>query len=141
MQTAKIAVSRLLVAGLAAGAWVFVSGLLMAAAFGYREMSAAFGVIGLEVPTGPGTFVTHTLVRFALGVAIVALFAITTQVFAGLKAVVAAAGLAWLLSAFLPFLVMTQWGLFSWSLATKVWAWSAGEFFVAALIARLTYRH
>lgn len=52
MDAAPIAVPRLVAAGLAAGAWVFVSGILRAAAFGYREMSVAFARIGLQVPMG-----------------------------------------------------------------------------------------
>ncbi|MBI4502280.1 MAG: hypothetical protein HY700_14115 [Gemmatimonadetes bacterium] len=140
MSTADIAVPRLLAAGLAAGVWVFVSGILMAAAFGYREMSVAFARIGLQIPMGAGPFVTHTLVRLGLGLAIVLLFVIIAQVFPRGQALLVAAGLAWVLASFFPFLVMTEWRLFPWSLAWKVWGWSAGEFLVAAWIGRLVYR-
>lgn len=140
MSSPDIAVPRLLLAGLAAGVWVFVSGILMAGAFGYREMSVAFARIGLPVPMGTGPFVTHTLVRLGLGIAIVVLFGIAAQAFPRGQAVLVAAGLAWVLASFFPFLVMTEWGLFSWGLAWKVWAWSAAEFLVAALIGRLVYR-
>lgn len=140
MDSTSIAVPRLVAAGLAAGVWVFVSGILMAAAFGYREMSVAFARIGLQVPIGAGPFVTHSLVRLGLGIAIVALFVIMVQVFPGGQALLVAAGLAWVLGSFFPFLVMTEWGLFPWSLAWKVWGWSAGEFLVAAMIGRHVYR-
>lgn len=140
MGSAPIAVPRLVAAGLAAGVWVFVSGIVMAATFGYREMSAGFARIGLQVPMGAGPFVTHTLVRLGLGIAIVALFVIAAQVFPRGPALLVAAGLAWVLASFFPFLVMAEWGLFSWSLAWKVWVWSAGEFLGAAMIGRLLYR-
>lgn len=125
---------RLLAGGLAAGVWVFVSGLLMAAAFGFREMQAAFDAIGFAPSLGAAAFGTHTLVRFVLGFAVVGLVVVMTRVFPPTRAVPAAAALAWLLASFLPMLVMTEWGLFPWSLAWKTWAWSAGEFLVAALL-------
>lgn len=140
MDSAPIAVPRLISAGLAAGVWVFVSGILMAAAFGYREMSVAFSRIALQVPMGAATFVTHTVVRLGLGVAIVVLFVIAARAFPRGHAVLVSAGLAWVLASLFPFLVMTGWGLFPWSLAWKVLGWSAGEFLVAALIGRLVYR-
>ncbi len=140
MDSAPIAVPRLVTAGLVAGVWVFVSGILMAAAFGYREMSVAFARLGLAVPVGAGPFVTHTLVRLGLGIAILVLYVMAAQAFARGQALLVAAGLAWVLASFFPFLVMTEWGLFPWSLAWKVWAWSAGEFLVAAMIGRLVYR-
>ena len=140
MNSAQIALPRLLLAGFTAGVWVFVSGILMAAVFGYKEMSAAFAAIGMKVPMGAGPFATHTLVRLGMGIVIVALFAIAVRVFPAGQAVLVAAGLGWVLGAFFPYLVVTEWGLFPWSLAWKVWGWSAGEFLIAALIGRLVYR-
>jgi len=140
MGEAVINVPRMLLGGLAAGVWVFVSGILMAALFGYREMSTAFAAIGLKVPMGMAPFVTHTLVRFGFGMAIVTLLAITSRVFPVRQAVLVAAGLAWVLTSFFPYLVVTEWGLFPWRLAWKVWGWSAAEFLIAAWIGRLVYR-
>lgn len=89
---------------------------------------------------GAVPFVMHTVVRLGLGFAIGVLFVIAAQAFPGGHAVLVAAGLAWVLAPLFPFLVMTEWGLFPWSVAWKVWGWSAGEFLVAALIGRLVYR-
>jgi hypothetical protein len=52
MRETVIDVPRLLAGGLAAGAWVFVSGILMAAVFGYREMSTEGGLEGVELERG-----------------------------------------------------------------------------------------
>ena len=139
MQAAEFAVPRLVSAGVVAGVWVFISGILMAALFGYREMSAAFGRIGLAVPAGTSSFLIHAVVRLGLGMAIAILFAVAVRVFPVGQAVLVAAALAWLLGAFFPYLVVTEWGLFPWRLAWKVWGWSAGEFLIAALIARFVY--
>lgn len=136
MQSPGIIVPRLLMAGLAAGVWVFLSGILMAVVFGYREMTAAFGRIGLVIPRGTRPFVTHTVVRLGFGLATVVLFAVAVQVLPVGGAVLFAAALAWLLGSFFPYLVVTEWGLFPWRLAWKVWAWSAGEFVIAAVIVR-----
>ena len=103
-------------------------------------MAAAFGRIGLALPMGAQPFITHTLVRFGMGLAIVTLVAIAARVFPARQAVLVAAGLAWVLGSFFPFLVMTEWGLFPWRLAWKVWGWSAAEFLIAAWIGRLVYR-
>ena len=127
-------VSRFLVAGLVSGLWVLVSGMLMAAAFGYREMSDVFSRIGLPVPTGAGAFVTHTLVRLGLGFAIVSLFVIARSALPRGRAIFAAAGFAWVLASFFPLLVMTTWGLFTTRLASEASAWSAIEFLLAAWI-------
>lgn len=132
-------VPRLLSAGLAAGVWVFLSGVLMAAVFGYREMSAAFARVGLAVPVGAGPFVTHTVVRLGFGMVIATLFALAARTFRAGQAVLVAAGVAWLLGIFFPYLVVTQWGLFPWALAWKVWGWGGAEFLIAATIARLLY--
>ena len=139
MTTAPIALSRLAWAGLAAGVWIFASGIAMAAVFGYREMSAAFARIGLVPPTGAGAFATHTLVRLGLGLAIAVLFLLALGLFPRGQATLVAAALVWLLASFFPFLVMTEWGLFPWRLAWKVWGWSAVEFVVAARLAALVY--
>lgn len=130
---------RLVVAGLAAGVWVLVSGLLMAASFGYREMRAAFDAVGLPIPAGAGPFVLHSVVRLTTGIALVALFAILLRALSPTRALLAAAGFTWLLGVALPFAVVAQWGLFSWSLAAKLWAWGAAELLVAATIARFLY--
>ena len=47
--------------------------------------------------------------------------------------------LAWVLAAFIPYLVVMEWGILPWTLTWKVWAWSAGEFFIAAMIGRRIY--
>jgi len=133
-------IPRLALAGLAAGVWVIASGMAMAATFGYRDMKAAFDAIGLAIPQGMAPLLVHTLVRVALGVIIVALFAIMARVWPPAQAVVAAAGFAWLLATVLPFVVIAEWGLFPWPVAAKFWAWGAAEFLIAALIGRLLYR-
>ncbi|MGE0354753.1 MAG: hypothetical protein AB7I33_12960 [Gemmatimonadales bacterium] len=140
MDSIGIAWPRLMAAGLAAGAWVFVSGIIMARLFGYREMSASFSRIGLQVPMGTGPFVTHTLVRLGLGITIVALFVIFARVMPASRAVWWAAASAWLLGNFFPYLVVTEWGLFPWGLAWKFWGWGVGEFLIAAAIGRMIYR-
>ena len=134
-----INVPRLLLAGLAAGGWVFVSGLLMAGAFGYRDMKAAFDSIGLPIPMGVRPFVVHTVVRLLTGITVVMLFAIMSRVFSPVQALLIAAGVTWLLGVLLPFAVIVEWGLFSWSLALKLCAWSAGELLVAAAIGKWLY--
>lgn len=131
---------RLFGAGFAAGALVFVSGLLMAALFGYRELAAAFEDVGLEVPVGTGPFITHTVVRFGLGMATVALYAVTVRSLSPDRAVLVTAGLAWVLGAFFPYLVVTEWGLVPWHVTWKVWGWSAMEFLGAAAVGRVVYR-
>jgi len=133
-------VPRLVLAGLAAGVWVAASGIAMAATFGYREMKAAFDAVGLVIPQGVAPMLVHTLVRLALGVIIVTLFAIMARVWPPTQAAIAAAAFAWLLATVLPFAVIAQWGLFRWSLAAKLWTWGAAEFLVAAFIGRLLYR-
>lgn len=132
--------ARLALAGLAAGAWVTASGIAMAATFGYRDMKSAFDAIGLAIPQGVTSMLVHTLVRMALGVIIVTLFAVIVRVWPPPVAVVAAACFAWLLATVLPFAVIAQWGVVPWSLAAKLWTWGAAEFLVAAFIARLLYR-
>lgn len=134
-----INIPRLLLAGLAAGGWVFISGLLMAGAFGYRDMKAAFDSIGLPVPGGVEPFVVHTVVRLLSGVTVVTLFAIMLRVFSPIQAVLAAAGVAWLMGALLPYAVVVSWGVFPWSLAIKLWAWSAAEFLIAGAIGKWLY--
>lgn len=131
---------RLVLAALAAGGWVFLSGILMAAAFGYRDLKAAFDALGLAPPEGAPAFVTHTVVRFAMGAVVAILYAVLLRSLSPAQAVLAAAGFAWILGVVLPFTVMVQWGLFSWPLAARIWAWGAAEFLVAAGIARLLYR-
>lgn len=140
MPSGTIDIPRLALAGMAAGVWVTVSGILMAATFGYRDMKVAFDAVGLGIPQGLAPMLTHTLVRIALGVIIVALFAIMARVWSPTQAVVAAAGFAWLLATVLPYAVIAQWGLFPWSLAAKLWTWGAAEFLIAAMIGRLLYR-
>ena len=124
MLSNAINVPRLLLSGLAAGGWVLVSGLLMASAFGYRDMKAAFDAIGLPAPVGVAPFVVHTIVRLVTGMAVVTLFALMLPVLSPIRALLTAAGFVWLLGALLPFVVMVEWGLFPWSLALKLWAWS-----------------
>lgn len=140
MESAVVSWGRVAVAGVAAGVWVTVSGMAMAGVFGYREMRVAFDAVGLPIPQGLGPLITHTLVRVAMGVLIVALYAVMVRVWSPMRAAVAAASFAWLLSTVLPYAVIAQWGLFSWSLAAKVWSWGAAEFFIAALIGRFLYR-
>ena len=140
MESAVVHWGRVAVAGLAAGVWVTISGMLMAGVFGYREMKLAFDAVGLPIPQGLAPLITHTLVRVAMGVLIVALFAVMVRVWSPTRAALAAATFAWLLSTVLPYAVVAQWGLFPWSLAAKVWGWGAAEFLVAAFIGRLLYR-
>ncbi|HEX9700150.1 MAG TPA: hypothetical protein VGD06_11875 [Acidobacteriota bacterium] len=139
MFSETINLRHVIFAGLAAGTWVMVSGLLMAGIFGYRDMKAAFDAAGLPIPGGAGPFVIHTVVRLIIGMGVVALFAIFLRVFSPTQALLAAAGFTWVFGAVLPFAVIVQWGLFSWSLATKLWAWSAAELLIAATIGRLLY--
>ena len=139
MLSNAINVPRLLLSGLAAGGWVLVSGLLMASAFGYRDMKAAFDAIGLLSPVGVAPFVVHTAVRLVTGMAVVTLFALMLPVLSPIRALLTAAGFVWLLGALLPFVVMVEWGLFPWSLALKLWAWSGVELFVAGLIGKWIY--
>ena len=139
MLSNAINVPRLLLSGLAAGGGVLVSGLLMASAFGYRDMKAAFDAIGLPAPVGVAPFVVHTAVRLVTGMAVVTLFALMLPVLSPIRALLTAAGFVWLLGALLPFVVMVEWGLFPWSLALKLWAWSGVELFVAGLIGKWIY--
>jgi len=140
VESAVVNWPRLTAAGLTAGVWVTVSGMLMAAVFGYREMKVAFDAIGLAIPQGVAPLVTHTLVRVVLGLIIVGLYAVMVRVWPPAHAAVAAAGFTWVLAVVLPYAVMAQWGLFPWSLAAKMWSWSAAEFLIAAFIGRLLYR-
>ncbi len=139
MQPVSIHAGRLLAASAAAGVWVVLSGMLMATVFGYREMRVAFDAIGLPVPQGLAPLVTHTVVRLVLGAAVVALMVIMAQVFTKGVALLTAVAFVWILSTVLPYAVITDWGILSWSLALKVWAWSAGELLVAGLIGGLLY--
>ncbi len=129
-----------ILAGLAAGIWILVSGLFMAGVFGYHDMKAAFDAIGLPMPSGAGPFVVHTLARLLIGMGVVALFAIFVRVLSPNQAMLAAAGFIWVFGALLPFAVIVGWGLFSWSLAAKLWVWSGAELLIAALIGRSLYR-
>jgi len=131
---------RLLFAGLAAGLWVVISGMLMASLFGYGEMKAAFDAIGLAIPSGTDSLVLHTSIRLTLGFAIAAQFTIFLKTFAPGRAMLVAAGFTWLLAVLLPYAVIADWGLLSWSLTAKLWAWGAAEFFVAGVIVQLIYR-
>jgi len=140
MPVSTVNLPRLALAGLAAGMWVTASGLLMAAVFGYREMKTSFDAIGLAIPQGLAPMLTHTLVRVAFGVLIVALYTIMVRVWTPTQAAVTAAAFAWLLATVLPVVVMAQWGLFPWSLAAKLWTWGAAEFLIAAFIGRWLYR-
>lgn len=140
MPTESINLGKLILAGCAAGVWVVVSGMFMAATFGYRDMSAAFDAIGLAIPRGLEPLVVHTLVRLAMGMGVAALFAIFIRVWSPTPAMLAAAGFVWVFSVLLPFAVVVEWGLFSWALAAKAWAWGMGEMLIAAAIARLLYR-
>ena len=131
---------RLLLAGLAAGVWVVVSGMLMAAAFGYRDMKAAFDAVALPVPKGVKPLLLHTAVRLVMGAAIAALFVIFLVAFTPTQAMIGSAGFTWLLAWLLPYAVIAEWGLFSWSVTAKIWAWGAMEMLIAAIIVRLIYR-
>jgi len=139
MPAALINLRQLILAGLAAGIWVLVSGLLMAAVFGYREMKEAFDAIGLQIPRGIEPFAVHTGVRILIGIGVVALYALLIRLLSPGQALLAAAAFLWFFGSLLPLAVIVEWGLFSWSLAARMWAWSAGEILVAALIGRLLY--
>jgi len=131
--------SRFLLASLGAGFWVLVSGMLMAATFGYREMKVAFEAAKLPIPQGMEPFVVHTLVRLVMGAAVVTLFVIMAHVFPPTRALLLAVGFAWLLVVLLPNLVIAEWKLFPWPLVGKLLAWSAGELLIAGLIGRWLY--
>jgi hypothetical protein len=130
---------RLVMAGFAAGGWVIVSGLVMAGTFGYRDMKTAFDGIGLPIPGGMEPFVVHTLVRLLTGFTLVILYAIMSRALAPGHAWLVAAGVTWLLGAVLPLAVVVEWGLFPWTLAVKLWAWSAGELLLAGVIGKSLY--
>jgi len=140
MPSETVNLGKLMLAGFAAGVWVVVSGMFMAATFGYRDMSAAFDAIGLAIPRGVEPLVVHTLVRLVMGIGVAALFAIFFRLWSPTPAMLAAAGFIWVFGVLLPFVVVVEWGLFSWSLAAKAWAWGLGEMLIAAVIARLLYR-
>ncbi len=131
---------RFVVASLAAGGWVVVSGLLMAATFGYREMTSAFDAVGLSIPQGIVPFVTHIVVRLVLGAAVAGAFVLFVQQSSQTTAMLSAGGFVWLLADALPYVVIAQWGLFSWSVTAKLLAWDAMELLVAALVVRAVYR-
>lgn len=125
---------RVALAALAAGVWVVVSGMLMAATFGYRDMKVAFDAIGLPVPQGVEPLIVHTLVRLILGAAVVILFVMLARVFSPVRALLAAAGFVWVLATVLPYAVVAQWGVLPWSLAARLWAWNAAEALIAGVI-------
>ncbi len=139
MRTVIVNPIRFIVASASAGVWVVVSGMLMAGAFGYRDMKLAFDAIGLPVPRGLAPLVTHTLVRLVLGASVVVLMGIMARVFSRTGALLTAVGFVWLLSMVLPYAVIADWGIFPWSVAIKFWTWSAGELLIAGLIGRLIY--
>jgi hypothetical protein len=103
-------------------------------------MMAAFDAAGLSIPVGIEPFVIHTVVRLATGMAVVWLFVTMRRLYSPTQAMLGAAGFTWLLGVVLPFAVIVQWGLFSWLLAAKLWAWSAAELLIAAGIGRWLYR-
>jgi hypothetical protein len=140
MSSGGIDSQRLILAGLAAGAWVVVSGILMAASFGYRDMKEAFDATGLAIPHGLQPFALHTAVRLVMGMATVALFAIMLRAVSPMQALLGAAAFTWLLGVVLPYAVVAGWGLFGWPVAARLWAWGAGELLIAATIGRLIYR-
>lgn len=130
---------RFVLAAFVAGVWVVGSGILMAAAFGYRDMKAAFDAIHLPIPQGMEPFIVHTLVRLVMGAAVVALFVLMAHVLTPTRALLVAVGFAWLLVVALPYVLITEWGLFPWSVAGKLLSWSAGELLIAGLIGRWLY--
>lgn len=132
--------NRLLWAGFAAGVWVVISGMLMAGTFGYREMKAAFDVIGLAIPTGLGSMLLHTAVRLTMGAAVAMLYSVLLRGFPPSRAMLGAAGFSWLLVVLLPYAVIADWGILSWPLTAKLWLWGAVELVIASAIARLIYR-
>jgi hypothetical protein len=136
---AHLRLPRLIAAGFAAGGWVFVSGLLMAAAFGFRDMKAAFDAVGLPFRAGAGPFVVHTVVRFLVGMTVVALYVLLTRGFPPTQALLAAVFFVWLLGTVLPFAVVVEWGIFPWFLALKLYAWNAVEILIAAVLGKWIY--
>lgn len=140
MRGDEIELSRVLMGGAAAGVWIVIAGMAMAAVFGYREMKAAFDAIGLAVPSGPGTFATHVAVRLLLGFVTVWLLAVMSRVFAAPAAILGTAAVVWCLFALLPSVVLGDWGLFPWGLVVRVVSWSLGELLVATLIGWVLYR-
>jgi hypothetical protein len=132
--------NKCLLAGLAAGFWIVLSGMLMAGLFGYREMQAAFDAHRLAIPTGIGSMVLHACVRLAMGFAIATVYAMLRRSATRGRALVASSGLVWLLSIVLPYAVIADWGLLPWMLVAKLWAWEAVQFLIAGIVAQLIYR-
>lgn len=139
MSSIAIDLPRLLLASLAAGIWVVVSGMLMAGAFGYRDMNVAFKALGLKIPSGVRPLIFHSVVRILTGIMIVTLFAISSQVLDPLPAALVSAGIAWVIGQLLPYAVIAEWGVLPWSTVVKVSGWGVGELLVAALIGMWLY--
>jgi hypothetical protein len=89
---------------------------------------------------GTKPFVVHTLVRLAIGLGVVARYAILVRVFSPHRAMLAAAGSVWVFGTILPFAVVVEWGLFPWALAAKLWSWNLLEILIAASFGRALYR-
>ncbi len=140
MKGLVLAHPRFVLAASAAGLWVVASGMVMAATFGYREMRVAFDAVGLPIPQGAAPLIVHTIVRLLLGASVVGLYAIISQLLSPTPSLLIAAAFAWLLSMVLPYAVIAEWGLFPWSLAAKLWLWSAAELLIAGVIGRQLYR-
>lgn len=128
---------RFLISAMAAGAWVVLAGMLMAVAFGYREMQNAFDLLGLSIPKGVTSLVLHVLVRLVIGAAVVAAMIVLARLHATNHAVLIAAGFVWLLVSVLPYAVIADWGVLPWSVVVKLWVWSAAELLIAARIGRM----
>ena len=131
---------RLLMAAFAAGAWVMISGMLMAGLFGYREMKSAFDALGLQIPSGADTMLLHTAVRLSIGSAVALLYAVFMRTMSAGRALFGSAAITWVLAILLPSAVIADWGVLSWPVTAKVVTWGAGELLIAAAIARLIYR-
>jgi hypothetical protein len=98
-----------------------------------------FDALGLPIAVGAEPLIVHTVVRFLIGMAVVALYAVISRVLSPVQALLTAVGFAWLLGALLPIAVIAQWGVFPWPLALKLWAWSAVELLVAGAIGKWLY--
>ena len=136
MLPTPIPLSRVLLAGVAAGGWVVVSGMMMAGVFGYREMKAAFDVFGIPIRGGLEPALVHTTIRLLMGLTVAVLFVLLLGTLPPARAAQVAAGFVWLVGVVLPFAVVAEWGLFPWGLALKFWGWSAVELLIAGLIVR-----
>lgn len=130
---------RILVAGLAAGVFINLSGMALAhLALGRAYVEAL--IAHLPGPVGPGTFVRHLSTRFLFGILLVLLYAWLRPVLATQQAAVTASAGFLFLAAYLPLaLTLNEFGiLVGWRLWVAL-AWSLAEVEGASLIGVFVY--